>query len=287
MEAFLEVDWTSAIVAWLTVQGLRIAVIIVIAVALRVVGIAFLKRLVRRIVHKGALPPSEAEKKRGDTFSNIVAKTLALLIWVVAGLMILSEVGVNIAPLLAAAGAAGIAVGFGGQYFIRDLIAGTVILLENQFGIGDVVCLDGTCGLVEDMTLRLTTLRDLDGVVHHVPNGEIKVASNMSKSYSRVNLNIGIAYDTDLEHVIEVVNRTGKELAEDPQWASRIVTAPQFLRVDDFADSAIVVKIVGDTRPSEQWAVTGELRKRLKLAFDKENINIPFPQRVVHHVNQA
>lgn len=279
-------DWAQAVAAWLAVHGLRIAVIIVIAVLLRAFGVTFVRRLVRRIVHKGHAP-SRIEKKRADTLSNIISKTLALLIWVIAGLMVLSEAGLSIGPLLAAVGAAGLAVGFGGQYLIRDLISGMLILLENQFGIGDVVCLDGTCGLVEDMTLRLTTLRDLDGVVHHIANGGLKVASNMTKSYSRVNLNVGVAYESDLEHVIEVVNRTGKELAEDPDWAARILEAPKFLRVDDFADSAIVIKILGDTMPSEQWAVTGELRKRLKIAFDKANIAIPFPQRTVHHAEQA
>jgi len=136
--------------------------------------------------------------------------------------------------------------------------------------------------MVEDITLRMTTLRDLDGTVHHIPQGEIKMVSNLSKKYARVNLNIGVAYNSNLEQVIEVINRTGNELANDPLFKDSVITPPRFLRVDDFADSAIVVKILGDTQPLKQWEVTGELRKRLKTAFDKEGIEIPFPQRVVH-----
>jgi small conductance mechanosensitive channel len=190
--------------------------------------------------------------------------------------------GVAIGPLLAAAGIAGVAVGFGGQYLIRDLISGIFIIIENQYRTGDVVCFDSTCGLVESITLRMTTLRDLDGTVHHVPHGEIKTVSNLSKHFARVNLNVGVSYFSNLEHVIEVVNRVGKEMTNDPKWKDVILKAPQFLRVDDFADSAIVIKILGDTQPLKQWEVTGELRKRLKIAFDKEGIEIPFPQRTIH-----
>ena len=143
----------------------------------------------------------------------------------------------------------------------------------------------GTCGSVEDITLRKTIVRDLDGTVHHIPNGEIKRASNKSKDFARVNLEVGVSYSDDLEKVIEVVNKVGQELAEDPEWKNDIIKAPHFLRVNDFADSAVMIKILGDTKPSKQWAVTGEFRKRLKIAFDKEGIEIPFPQRVIHSVN--
>jgi small conductance mechanosensitive channel len=164
------------------------------------------------------------------------------------------------------------------------LISGLFIIIENQYRAGDVVCFDSTCGLVENITLRMTTLRDLDGTVHHVPHGEVKKVSNFSKYYARVNLNIGVAYDSDLEQVIKVVNEVGLELSKDPDWQDKIITPPQFLRVNEFADSAIEVKILGDTKPVEQWAVAGELRKRLKVAFDKEGIVIPFPQRDVHMI---
>ena len=196
--------------------------------------------------------------------------------------MVLSELGVAIGPLLAAAGVAGIAIGFGGQYLIRDLFSGFFILIENQYRIGDVVCFDQTCGTVEEISLRMTRLRDLDGVVHHIPHGEVKTVSNLSKQFSRVNLNIGVAYDANLEKVIEVVNTVGKELSEEGAWKQDIIQPPAFLRVDEFTDSSVVIKIVGDTQPGKQWGVAGELRKRLKIAFDKAKIEIPFPQRVIY-----
>ncbi|MBU2220830.1 mechanosensitive ion channel family protein, partial [Patescibacteria group bacterium] len=206
----------------------------------------------------------------------------SILVWIIALMMLLSEFGIAIGPILAAAGVVGLALGFGGQYLIRDLISGIFILLENQYRTGDVVCFDTTCGLVEHLSLRMTTLRDLDGTVHHVPHGEIHTVSNLSKGFSRVNLNIGIGYSSKLDHVIEVVNRVGKELAEDPVWKTQILKAPEFLRVEEFADSAIIIKILGETLPIKQWDVAGELRMRLKIAFDAEGIEIPFPQRVTH-----
>lgn len=200
--------------------------------------------------------------------------------------MILQEIGLEIGPILAGAGIVGLALGFGGQYLIRDIITGLFVILENQYRIGDVVNIDTTGGLVEDISLRKTTLRDLNGTVHHIPHGEIKRVSNLSKKYARVNLDVGISYSSDLEQVIKVINKTGNELAEDPRFKDVIISPPQFLRVDDFADSAIIVKILGDTKPLKQWEVTGELRKRIKIAFDEEGIEIPFPQRVIHHAKE-
>jgi small conductance mechanosensitive channel len=196
--------------------------------------------------------------------------------------MILEEIGVPIGPLLASAGIIGLAFGFGGQYLVRDVISGFFIILENQYRIGDVVNLDGTGGLVEDISLRITTLRDMDGTVHHVPHGDIKRVSNLSKNFSRINLNIGVSYNSRVDHVIETVNRIGKDLAEDPEWKDSILTPPQFLRVENLGESEIVIKITGDTQVLKQWAVTGELRKRILITFRDEGIEIPFPQRVIH-----
>ena len=241
----------------------------------------FLEKSVRKLVVPSRFLTPEAEKKREDTLIRIFSTSFGILLIIIVGLMVLSEFGFAVGPLLAAAGVAGLAFGFGGQYLIRDLISGLFIIMENQYRIGDVVCFDSTCGLVEDISLRMTTLRDLDGVVHHVPHGEVKQVSNLSKNFSRVNLDIGVAYDSDLEHVISTVNRVGAELAEDPVWKDMILSPPQFLRVDDFGDSAILIKILGDTQPIKQWDVAGELRKRIKIAFDREGIEIPFPQRVI------
>ncbi len=242
----------------------------------------FITKLVRKLVISSPFLSKEAEVKREDTLIHILQVTLGILLWIVAGLMILDESGIAVGPLLAAAGIAGVAIGFGGQYLIRDLITGLFLIIENQYRIGDVVSFDGTSGVVEDITLRMTTLRDLDGTVHHVPHGEITKVSNLSKYFARINLDIGVSYSANLEQVIEVVNKVGNDLAEDSEWKEHIIKAPKFLRVEEFADSAVMVKILGETKPLQQWAVAGELRKRLKIAFDQNGIEIPFPQRVIH-----
>ncbi|MDP3795215.1 MAG: mechanosensitive ion channel family protein [bacterium] len=270
------------ITPWFFDHGIKIAAIIIAAYLIRKFAGIFIEKIVRKVIISDHFLTKEAERKREDTLIRIFTISLGMLIWPLALLMILQEVGIAIGPLLAAAGIAGLAFGFGGQYLIRDLISGLFIIMENQYRIGDVVCFDGTCGLVEDISMRMTTLRDLDGIVHHVPHGEIKRVSNLSKQFARVNLNIGISYSANLEQVISVVNKVGKELAENSEWKEHILKPPQFLRVDDFGDSAVIIKILGETRPLKQWDVTGELRKRLKIAFDREGIEIPFPQRVVH-----
>src|SRR4030043_525458 len=163
--------------------------------------------------------------------------------------MLLSEVGIYIAPVLAGVGIIGLAIGFGAQSLVKDIISGLFILIENQYRKGDVVKIADVSGLVEDINLRRTVLRDLDGIVHVVPNGEIRVASNLTKEWSRVNLNISVAYGEDLDRVITVINRVGQELTNDPQWAPLIIKAPQVLRVDKLGDSGIEIKILGEPQP--------------------------------------
>lgn len=272
----------QSLTPWLLSHGLKIVLILIGAWLITRIAKIFISRLVGQFVSQTyKTRDSQAQEKRVKTLEGVLGGAVKVVIWLMAGLMVISEFGVNIGPLLAVAGVAGIAFGFGGQYLIRDLISGLFVILEDQYRVGDVACVADTCGLVEDINLRRTILRDLDGTVHHIPNGEIAKAANLSKQFSRVNLNIGIDYSSDLEKVIKIVNKIGKELAEDSQWKKDIIKAPQFLRVDDFGDSAIVIKILGDTKPLRQWDVTGELRKRLKIAFDKEGITIPFPQMVV------
>ena len=275
-------NWTNSLGPWLMDHGIRILWIIAIAILLHIILKKFIVRAVRLAVKPDKHYSEDAEQKREQTLILIMSGATRVVIYTLAVMMILQEMGVEIGPILAAAGIVGIAFGFGGQYLIRDLISGLFIIFENQYRVGDMVKFDTISGIVEDISLRMTTLRDLDGAVHHVPHGEIKTVSNLSKNFSRVNLNIGVGYNSNLEKVIEVINQTGTELANDPTWKSRILSPPQFLRVNDFGDSAIEVKIVGDTEALKQWEVTGEFRKRIKLAFDKAGIEIPFPQRVVH-----
>lgn len=275
---------TDLIAPWLLSHGIKIIFITIGTYILN----RFLKHTIEKIVRITVVSDKylskQAEEKRQETLIRIFTWSGRIIILFVATLMILQEIGIPIAPILAGAGIIGIAVGFGGQYLIKDIISGFLIILENQYRIGDVVNFDGTSGLVEDINLRKTVLRDLDGTVHHIPHGEIKKVSNLSKDFARINLNIGIAYAANLDHVIKIVNKVGDELSQDTQWKEFIIKPPQFLRVDDFADSSIIIKILGETQPLKQWEVTGELRKRIKIAFDNEGIEIPFPQRVVHQI---
>lgn len=275
-------NWTSLIAPWLASHGFKILIIIAGTLILNKILARIIIRAVRIAVVPDGTMSKEAEIKREDTLIRIFNGALRVSLITLMILMLLQEIGVQIGPVLAGAGIVGLAFGFGGQYLIRDLISGLFIILENQYRIGDVINIGSTGGLVEDISLRKTTLRDMDGTVHHIPHGEIKEVSNLSKDFARVHLDIGISYNTNLEHVIEVINRVGKEMAEDPAFKDSIISPPKFLRVNDFADSAIMVKVLGDTRPLKQWEISGEFRKRIKIAFDNEGIEIPFPQRVVH-----
>jgi small conductance mechanosensitive channel len=172
-------------------------------------------------------------------------------------------------------------VGFGAQSLVKDVLTGLFILAENQYSKGDVVTLAGISGQVEEVGLRRTVLRDLDGIVHHVPNGQIAVASNLTQEWSRVNMNVSVAYGEDLDRVFEVINRVGREMAADAEFGPLILKAPQVLRVEAFGESGIAIKVLGDTEPIRQWEVMGELRKRLIRAFLEESIRVPFPPHVV------
>jgi small-conductance mechanosensitive channel len=278
--------WSEVIFPWLLTHGIKIVIIAVAAWLLNIIISRIIKKAVKIAVAADKNLSEDSEKKREDTLIRIFAGATRIVILTMAILMILQEAGIEIGPILAGAGIVGLAFGFGGQYLIRDIISGLFIILENQYRIGDIININGTGGLVEDISLRKTTIRDLNGTIHHIPHGEIKIVSNLSKDFARVNLDMGIAYNSNLEHVIKVINQTGNELAEDPVYKDSIISPPKFLRVNEFADSAIIVKILGETKPSKQWEITGEYRKRLKIAFDKEGIEIPFPQRVIHQAGK-
>lgn len=275
-------EYLQPLLQWLLNHGIKIAVIVVAAILTKSIAKKSIQRIVKAATHSDRPGTDEGEIKRMNTIVRIFSWTVSVLITVIAFMMIAQEFGLQIAPLLASAGIVGVAIGFGGQYLVRDVITGFFLIFENQYRIGDVVNMEGLGGVVEDISLRVTTLRDMNGTVHYIPHGEIKKVSNLSKQFAKVNLNVGVSYRTDLNKLIEVINRVGSELASDPNWKDLIDEAPAFLRVDSFDDSAISVKIVGVTKPLQQWSVTGELRKRIKEAFDAEGIEIPFPQRVIH-----
>jgi small-conductance mechanosensitive channel len=242
---FVIMDWTPFI-NWLTEHGLRILLIIVVSIALYYILRHFVPIIVKRTISRTMAGKSKtAIRKRATTLSNVFIETGMVFVGIVAIFTIISELGINIAPALAGLGVAGIAVGFGAQSLVKDLFNGVLTLLENHYCKGDVVKIAGIVGLVEDITLRRTIIRDLDGVVHSIPNGEIGVASNYTKEWSRVNMNISVGYGEDLDHVINVINRVGEEMAKDPEWAPRILKAPEVLRVEEFEDSGIAIKILG------------------------------------------
>jgi moderate conductance mechanosensitive channel len=277
------VSFTDKLVDWITNHGIKVVLIIGAAWLIKIISKRIIDRVIKTATKSQKLNISQADIKRMSTIGRLFNWVINVLIILTATMMILDEFDINITPLITGAGIAGVALGFGGQYLVRDIITGFFIIFENQYRIGDVVTLAGIGGVVEDITLRVTTLRDMDGTVHHIPHGDITIVSNMTKIFSKVNLNIGISYNANLDHVIEVVNEVGKKMAADDNWKDFITVAPAFLRVDSFDDSSVAIKIVGITIPAKQWDVSGELRKRIKEAFDKEGIEIPFPQRVIHY----
>ena len=248
-------------------------------------NLALLKYLKRLISRKMAGEPDSEIKKRTDTLSSILVTITGVIIAIIAIVTILPEFGVNITTLIAGLGVGGLAIAFAAQNLVRDFITGFFILLEDQYRVGDVVTVAGIAGTVEEIGLRRTIMRDLDGTVHSVPNGKVEVSSNMTKKFSRVNLDISVGYGENLDRVMEIINTICKEVAEDPKWQPDLISTPAVVRVNNLGDSGIDIKIMGDTQPSRQWDVMGELRLRIKKTFDSEGIEIPWPHTKVYFGN--
>ena len=275
-------DWFD----WFKSSGIRVIVIIAIAVAGYLICRPIIRSVIKRlVVHRMAGEDEVEIRQRANTLSSVLVKIVGVIILAVAVITILPEFGVNITSLIAAIGIGGLAIAFAAQNLIRDFISGFFILLEDQYGIGDVVSIAGIAGVVEDITLRRTILRDLDANVHSVPNGKVELSTNMTKKFSRVNLNVSVGYGENLKHVIDIINKICQEMAEEPQWKDDFITTPSVLRVDKLGDSGIDIKILGDTKPAKQWAIMGELRLRLKNAFDREGIEIPWPHTKIYFGN--
>lgn len=267
----------------------NVIVILLAAYIVRRIAMMVLKKIVHRTITHNELHVSEhEEKQREDTLLSTIGAGIRVAVWVFTSLLLLAEIGIDIAPLLAGAGIAGVALGFGAQSMVKDFLAGIFIISENQYRVGDVIEINQTVsGSVQFLSLRKTVLRDLDGMVHHIPNGEITIATNMTMEYANVNLDIGVGYGTDIDKLEKIINTVGKAIHTDEKWSEFVLEPPKFLRLNDFADSSMEIKIVGRTAPMKQWAVTGELRRRLKKEFDKNGIEIPFPQRVVHNAPKS
>lgn len=262
--------------------SISIVLVIVILIIAQLVLRRAIRRVLRTISERAESTrrrDAAAIRRRADTMAATVSWGIEIVLILLGASLILGQLGFNVTALAAGIGVVGIALGFGAQTLVKDVINGMFILLEDQFGVGDIVEIAGVAGVVEDINPRRTVLRDLDGNVHIIPNSAITVGTNMTQDYSRINLDVGVAYEEDIDRVIEVVNDVCRELAE--AQAEDIVSPPEVLRVQALADSAVVLKILGDVRIGTQWALMGELRRRLKVRFDQEGIEIPYPQRAV------
>jgi small conductance mechanosensitive channel len=273
-------DDLQEMLVWLRTSGPRVLVILVVSLLL----IRLLRAVSDRIPR--LLPAGEGttiteREKRTRTAASLLRTAGASLVLLIAALMLFREFGMDITPLLAGAGVAGLAIGFGAQSLIKDVIAGFFILMEDQFHVGDVIQAAGVSGQVEHITLRMTIVRDLHGAVHFIPNGEIKVASNLTKEWSRAVLEVGVGYEEDIDHVITVLNEVNRSLADDETFGKLVLEPPQVLGVEALADSQVTIRILAKTLPLQQWDVARELRRRIKGAFDREGIQVPYPHRVV------
>jgi len=226
--------------------------------------------------------PDEAQRKRAETLSQVIRDVTRTVIIALGSLMILSELGMDLKPILAAAGISGLAVGFGAQSLVKDVISGFFILLENQIRVGDVVEIAGISGAVEEVRLRTITLRDLSGSVHIVPNGIVDKVKNMTKLFSFYLFDIGIAYRENVDEVMAVLAEIAGGLQADPEFAGDILEPLEMLGVDQFADSAVIIKCRIKTKPSKQWRVGREMNRRIKNVFDAKGIEIPFPHHTIY-----
>jgi small conductance mechanosensitive channel len=280
-------DLSNRILDWLLDPGLPILLIVVIALVVIRLASLFVRGLVKALLDREATEGTAQElsaveiRKRMDTLETLGTNVIRLFVFLIALVMILGELGLDIGPAVAGLGVVGIAVGFGTQSIVRDYFPGALILIENQYSKGDVVTIAGVSGTVEDFSLRRTTLRDLDGVVHTVPNGEVHVASNRTRVWARINQDVTVAYGTDIEKATQVVNDVGTAMAADPAWRRRVMEPPHVERIEALAEYGVTLKVLGLVRATEQWAAGGELRKRLLAAFATHGIEIPRPQRVV------
>ncbi|CAN5761458.1 mechanosensitive ion channel family protein [soil metagenome] len=269
--------------AWAPLASTAARMLVVLALAwaaTRVLSV-FLRR-VERSIQPGDPATVSMQEQRVRTLLGLLRSVGIAFIVVITLFMVLSALGIQIGPLLAGAGVVGLAISFGSQSLVRDVISGLFILIENQFGVGDVIRLGDVGGKVEKMSLRIVVLRDAHGAVHIVPNGEIKRVTNLTRAFSRAVLDIGVAYKEDVDRVMDVMREEGRLLREEPAWGPLITEEITVPGIESFGDSAVVIRLVATTLPLKQWDVARELRRRLKKRFDAEAIEIPFPHRTLY-----
>ena len=265
------------------------AVKVLIIIVVTWVLLWLIKKAVRKLIN-ARIPRIREESEeqlssRSETLSGVVNRVISFVAWFIAFMMILTVFGINVAPIIAAIGVAGLAVGFAAQNIIRDYFHGFFIIMEDWFRVGEVATCSGQTGVVDSVGLRRTVLRDLNGTMHVIPNSKIDQTSNMTRDFARINLDVSVAYKENLDRVFQVINDVCKVFKEDSKWGQDMITTPEVVRVNNLGDNGIDIKIVGDTKPMKQWALMGELRKRLKDRFDEEDIEIPWPHTKVYFGN--
>ncbi|MGQ0732875.1 MAG: mechanosensitive ion channel family protein [Acidobacteriota bacterium] len=262
-------------VQWAAGNGLRIVIIVLLAFAVSRMMSAILARAEQDLAVGTGVDRLERQK-RAQTVARLVRRGLAGLVWATSLLMVLRELDVDITPVLTGAGVLGLAIGFGAQTLVRDMISGFLLIIEDQVRVGDIAIVNGTGGLVEQINLRTIVLRDLEGIVHVFPNGEIKTLANRTKDYSFYVIDLGVEYSEDTDRVVALLQDTGAGLMGDPTFGPSMLAPVEVLGVDDFKESSVSIRARIKTVPLKQWEVGREFRRRLKKALDREGIRIPF-----------
>ncbi|MFP4153114.1 MAG: mechanosensitive ion channel family protein [Alkalispirochaeta sp.] len=294
MNTWLTIEFWQQLLQSAIEWSLRVLPGIVIILIVAVIASKLLNKILHRVSETmaanlkraGRLDPGELDK-RVATLTGILSASVRLILWLVIVMMVLRRLGIDVAPIIAGAGILGLAVGFGAQELVRDFIAGFFILMENQVRAGDVANINGTGGVVEQVGLRTIVLRDASGVVHVFQNGKINSLSNMTKEWSAIVFDIGVAYKEDTDRVVSVMQAVAADLRTDDVLGPDILEDLEVFGVDAFGDSAVVIKARLKTKPIRQWAVGREYRRRLKYAFDREGIEIPFPHRTIYYGDQS
>lgn len=275
----LNISDNAELIAFIKTSA-RIALILTAAIIIKMVAGRLISSFKNYLKDKSI--SDMEEYKRIDTVGRVFRYIVNILIIVIAGIQTLNELGISIAPVLAAAGVVGVAVGFGAQSLVKDYFIGFFLLLENQVRQGDVAELGGKSGFVEEVTLRYIKMRDYDGNVHYVPNGAITTVTNMSREYAHSVIDVGVAYRENVSHVMEVMQEVGKSLRDDNVFKDKILDDMEMAGVDRLADSAVIIRCRFKVLPLQQWGVRREYFKRLKAAFDEKGIEIPFPHLTVY-----
>ena len=269
----------NTVIDWVLGSGLTIIIALILTVALLGLSRSLLNRLKDFLTGR---EPSLERTKRIETMVAVLRHVASITIFSVATLVVISELGFDLTPILTAVGITGLAISFGAQSLVKDIISGFFMLVEDQVRVGDVVKIDGHGGIVEALTLRTIRLRDLQGNVHIIPNGEITAIINMTKEYGRMVLDIGVAYKEDVDRVMELLAEIGEQMQQDEPYNEEITEPVEILGVEEFADSAVIIRMRITTEPIKQWSVARELRRRIKKRFDAEGIEIPFPHQTIY-----